>query len=120
MIERELVGSWSVKGFFIEDSAGRRDWRSGAHGLLIYASSGHMSVSINSEVGVSPFLDSVLFYSGTFQVRGDHVFHWVTNATDPNRIGKEMVRESAIVENLLLLTARGDFGTATLQWEKLL
>jgi Lipocalin-like domain len=77
-----------------------------------------MSVSINSDQAKSPWLDSLLFYAGTFEISENQVIHNVTNATEPKRIGTRMLREAILTGNRLSLIANGDFGTATLVWEK--
>ena len=65
-------------------------------------------------------MDSVLFYAGSFNVQGNLVRHQVLNATDPNRIGKEMIRDAQLdSDGTLRLVARGEFGVATLAWVKI-
>ena len=92
----QLIGSWTLESFAIESPEGKRsDWGNNVHGLLIYALSGHMSVSINKDVENDPdqsaeqnLFDSILFYSGTYQVEGNLIRHQVTQASNPARIGK--------------------------------
>ena len=118
-MEKNILGVWSLKDFLIEDKDGCRKWRENAHGILIYNEKNYMSVSINSNITSDAILDSMLFYSGTFEVVGDTVKHLVANATDPGRIGKTMIRKIKFDENKnLFLIAQGDFGTATLIWKK--
>ncbi len=119
MMEK-LFGAWKLQEFIIDDSQGSKLWRPGAHGLLIYSETGHMSVAINSELSDGSVIDSMLFYSGTYEVEGKSVRHRVSNATDPQRIGQELFREAYFSDaRTLKLTAHGDFGTAILTWLKL-
>ena len=119
-----LHGSWSLESFEIEKPDGpKKPWGKSMSGLLIYSPDGHMSVSINRQPtseGSSDVLDSVLFYSGFYAVKGDKIFHHVENATSLNRIGKEMVRFYKLDGELLYLwTKEEDFGTARLTWKKI-
>lgn len=62
---------------------------------------------------------SILFYAGTFEVDGNKVIHHVTNASDINRVGKDMIREVILENDKLILIAKGDFGLTTLSWRKI-
>ncbi|MBS1963090.1 MAG: lipocalin-like domain-containing protein [Bdellovibrionales bacterium] len=128
-MEQEIIGTWQLEAFVIEDAetSRRRDWGKAAHGLLIYAPSGHMSVSINKQIESDPeqseaenLFDSILFYSGTYQVAGKTITHQVTQASNPTRIGKEMIRYAEFHEGLLeLVTPKEAFGRAILKWRKI-
>lgn len=121
-----LVGTWLLERFSIESIDGDiRDWGRNSKGQLIYTDDGYMSVSINREVEnkssieAQNYFDSILFYSGTFTVDKDIIKHQVTNASNPTRIGKELVRHAKLAENVLTLTSpKESFGTAILTWRK--
>lgn len=121
-----VVGTWRLDRFEIEPTEGStRSWGSNAHGLLIYAPTGHMSVSINkdvvreSETESEDLFDSVLFYAGTYQVEGDLIRHQVTEASNPQRIGKEMLRYAKFENNTITLTTpKENFGRAILVWQR--
>ncbi|MDZ4661294.1 MAG: lipocalin-like domain-containing protein [Pseudomonadota bacterium] len=123
----QIVGTWLLERFLIESSEnGLRDWGTNAQGLLIYTSSGHMSVSINrdvekkSAVEAQNYFDSILFYSGTFAVDATTVKHQVTQASNPTRIGKEQIRYAKLENNILTLTSPDEsFGRAILTWKKI-
>lgn len=87
-----------------------------------------MSVAINKDVirdsnqsEVQDLFDSILFYAGTYQVEGSLVRHQVTEASNPARIGKEMLRygEWQTANRLRLSTPEETFGRAVLVWEKI-
>ena len=127
MNQERLLGTYTLKWFFIDSPEGKRsDWGKGVHGLLIYSGTGHMSVSINKDVENDPeqsayenLFDSILFYSGTYRVDGDLIRHQVTEASNPARIGKEMLRSAEIKgRELHLKTPVEAFGQATLVWER--
>lgn len=126
-MKSKIVGTWLLERFLIESpQKEQRDWGINSHGLLIYTSSGHMSVSINrdvekkSAIEAQNFFDSILFYSGTFTVDGEIVKHQVTQASNPNRIGKELVRFAKLDNDLLTLTSPDEsFGRAILTWRKI-
>lgn len=121
-----FVGAWKLASFTLTSPQQEpKSWRSHSHGLLIYTANKYMSVSINSEVTSRPtsqekeILDSVLFYSGTYEVSEQSIIHKVTNATDPARIGQNLIRTFHLENNILTLTANGPYGTAELKWEKI-
>lgn len=122
-----VVGTWELQSFEIEDRQGNlRPWGAGTHGLLLYTSSGYMSVSINKNVqkksdndGQNNF-DSILFYSGTYSVDAKVIKHLVTQASNPARIGKEMIRYADLQGDILILESpKESFGKAILKWKKI-
>lgn len=126
-MKNKIVGTWLLERFLIESpQKEQRNWGDNAHGLLIYSPSGHMSVSINrdvekkSDVDGQNYFDSILFYSGIFDVDGEIVKHQVTEASNPNRIGKEQVRFAKLENDILTLTSPDEsFGRAILTWRKI-
>jgi hypothetical protein len=126
----EVLGSYTLSAFSIEDLDGELSpWGKELNGLLIYAPTGHMSVSINKAIENDPdqsedknIFDSILFYSGAYTVEGELIRHQVTNASNPGRIGKEMLRYatwSADGKTLTLVTPKESFGRAILVWNKI-
>ena len=126
-MKNQIVGVWLLERFLIEGADGKsRNWGSNTRGQLIYTDSGHMSVSINkdvetkSSVEIQNFFESILFYSGTFSLENDVIKHHVTNASNPNRIGKELVRFAKLNGDILTLTSPEEsFGRAILTWRKI-
>ena len=121
----DIVGTWKLIEFKITTKEGiTRDWRPDSYGLLIYSNDGYMSVSINAsatkEMLSNDLSNYILFYSGEFSISNKNVIkHNVTNATSPERIGKEMIRIGKIDEKgHLELSANGQYGHAQLLWEK--
>lgn len=123
---QNIHGSWSLESFDIEKldkSVG--PWGKNARGLLIYAPSGHMSVSINRDMGATgseaeKIFDSILFYSGIYKIDGSEIRHFVQNASNPARIGKDMIRYASLDVDLLTLTSPVEaFGRAILVWKKI-
>jgi Lipocalin-like domain len=125
MNRKDIIGSWSLESFEIKRPTGDIEkWGSNPQGLLIYADDGKMSVAINSQISAeekdpAAILKSVLFYSGDFEVSGSRIIHHVTQATDPQRIGKELIRDATLNDTLLTLTGSGGFGTAIVRWRKI-
>jgi hypothetical protein len=125
-MKNKVVGTWALESFLIENPQGEvRNWGSKSQGLLIYTESGHMSVSINkdvenkSTVEAQNFFDSILFYSGTYSVDGDTIKHKVTQASNPGRIGKELLRFATFDGSLLTLVSPNEsFGRAILKWRR--
>jgi Lipocalin-like domain len=120
-MKEKLVGTWKLKSFLIETNGQKREWRHGAHGFLIYSKEGFVSVSINSlSKSNDDLFESILFYAGKFEVNENKILHFVTNATDIHRIDKIMERDISLDGNLLNIIGKGDFGSADLQWEKVI
>ncbi len=125
-VRTKVLGAWTLDQFIIEESSGqKRDWGTKAHGLLIYSESGHMSVSINKQVvresenKYEDLFDSILFYAGTYKVDGNVISHRVTEASNPDRIGKDMIRYCEINGDCITLTTpQESFGKAILVWKK--
>jgi hypothetical protein len=125
-MQDQVVGTWKLESFEIEDQSGlRRPWGKAANGLLIYTDTGKMSVSINrqielkSENQIENKYDSILFYSGSFSVEDNRIIHQVTNASNPDRIGKSLIRFAKLDQNKLSLSSPLEtFGTAHLVWVK--
>ncbi len=123
----QVVGTWELQSFEIEVLQGnRRSWGNRSHGLLLYTNSGHMSVSINKDVeknaenDTQNIFDSILFYSGTYSVEGKVIKHQVTQASNPARIGKEMIRYAELNDGVLTLESpKESFGKAILKWKKI-
>lgn len=122
----QILGSWTLVSFAIEDLTGTKiDWGTNAHGLLIYAPSGQMSVSINRDPDPETqdeferIFDSILFYSGKFEICGNEIHHLVENASNPTRIGKQLIRYPKVSGNEITLSSpKESFGTAHLVWRK--
>lgn len=125
-MENQITGAWTLQSFEIDDLQGNcRPWGQGAQGLLIYTKSGHMSVSINKNVEKKSAIesqniyDSILFYSGTYTVDGKEIKHQVTQASNPARIGKVMIRYAELNGDILTLESpKESFGKAILKWKK--
>lgn len=124
MITKEnIVGEWKLQDFIIESNGEIRPWKNNAHGLLIYTESGYMSVSINGEIetekSFSDKFKSILFYSAKYRIEEDNIIHEVINASDVNRIGKQLIRTAFQEKDKLILIGKGEFGVATLTWKKI-
>lgn len=120
---KALHGSWNLESFEIERSDGSKEpWGKSMSGLLIYSPDGFMSVGIQYKPmseNPSDILDSVLFYTGSYNVQKNKIYHLVKNATHLKRIGQKIIRFYKFENGLLHLhTPKEDFGTAHLIWKK--
>ena len=126
IVTRDIQGAWYLESFEIEGLDKKiAPWGTNAHGLLIYAESGHMSVSINRELAAKSAIeaenifDSILFYSGTYLMEGNTIIHQVGNASNPSRIGRKMLRFASLEGDLLTLSSpQESFGRAILKWRR--
>jgi hypothetical protein len=115
---RKIIGTWSLDTFTITPPSGdEKPWGENVSGSLIYTNDGYMSVSINAKIDHSAPLKSLLFYAGTYELKDNTIIHNVTQATDPNRIGKTLERTVAFTDSGMMLTGTGTFGTAKLHWK---
>lgn len=121
-----LLGSWKLLDFKITTPSGQtKEWGPDSNGILIYEKSGHMSTSINSgacfDECISNIDKNILFYAGTYKITGENqITHYVINASNPERIGKQFIRNAQLTQGKYLrLTAEGDYGYADLLWEKM-
>ncbi len=126
-MREKILGAWSLVSFEIEDLQGSTEsWGKNVRGQLIYDDSGKMSVSINRDPDLETsdeferIFDSILFYSGSFEVKGGEIVHGVENASNPGRIGKQLIRFASLIgSDLRLSSPRESFGTAHLVWRKI-
>jgi hypothetical protein len=111
--KKSIIGSWILKEFKLHQSETDKweDWGANIVGLLIYSNDGYMSASIvkNSQTKFDPIKD-VLFYSGKFELENKKIIHFVSVATNSERINKEMIREYTINDNELILSGTSDSG----------
>lgn len=123
MNKTDIIGSWKLKAFTIESPDGLvKPWRKNATGLLIYTAEDTVSIAMNADLpeGSTDRFDGILFYSGTYEIREPNtIIHHVSNASDKERVGKEMVREAVLNGHDLELTGRGAFGIARVTWERI-
>jgi hypothetical protein len=144
----DLIGTWQLVDFFIQaPNLQLTSWGEACTGLLFYTNDNHMSVSINknveskSDIEEKNFFDSILFYSGTFKIESikensaellDNPFtnstfaikHTVQQASDPHRIGKELLRYTGFDSNsentyLTLSSPVESFGRGVIRWQKI-
>ena len=119
-------GTWALEAFtIVHPEKGKREWGANLRGLLVYSSTGHVSVAINKNIKESgnpdkDILDAMLFYAGTFEVSGTTISHNVTIASSPSRVGREMIRYASLEGDVLTLTTPEEsYGKATLVWRRL-
>ena len=135
-----LTGTWSLLQWFNEDKAGQRHYPLGpdATGYISYSPDGFVFVhmmaasraayAVNDPFGGTPEEDSramksQITYAGLYEVEGNKVIHRVTQASCPNWIGTEQVRDMAFVGDRLRLSAggavfQGQEVTAYVDWER--
>lgn len=126
-MELNVTGSWALQSFEIEKQDNTvQPWGNNSKGLLIYTNDGHMSVSINKSVEnkslneAQNIFDSILFYSGTFTTNDSTIKHQVTQASNPTRIGKELIRYAKLDNDILTLESPTEsFGKAILKWKRI-
>ncbi len=113
-IHSKLTGTWDLKDFVLISQDGEESlFCEGAKGKIIYEHGGGVAVAINCE---DP--EKFLFYSGTFEIKGDDVIHEITNSNRADLIGKKLSRKIELTDTRLLLTGRFGNGSLRIEWTK--
>jgi hypothetical protein len=135
-----LVGTWSLLSWYNETEDGRRLYPLGedAIGYISYSQDGFVFVhmmagnraafTVNDPFGGTVQEDSGAFksqitYAGPYRFHGNHVIHRVTQASCPNWIGTEQVRQLEFIDKRLRLSAAGAMFqglkvTAYVDWQR--
>ncbi|HTU81287.1 MAG TPA: lipocalin-like domain-containing protein [Candidatus Acidoferrales bacterium] len=110
-----VVGAWSLESFDIVERDGATRPRFGPNpvGYLIYSAFGRMSATLSgthrpalepSGEASSTCKDSLsdfLSYAGTYEIRGDRVFHHVQVSVFTNLVGTILERQFTIADDRL-------------------
>jgi hypothetical protein len=135
-----LIGTWSLLGWYNETEYGRKLYPLGedATGYISYSQDGFVFVhmmagsratfTVNDPFGGTAQEDSDAFkshitYAGQYSYQGTHVIHRVTQASCPNWIGTEQVRQIEFFDRRLRLSAadamfQGQKVTAYVDWQR--
>jgi hypothetical protein len=137
---RELVGAWRLVSWEARaDGQVRHPFGAEARGILIYTSSGRMSVFL-SQTNRPPFaqadakagtleekaaaFDSCFAYAGTFHAVAGRVIHRLEHCTFPNWAGSEQLRLLQLSGDRLVLETPplpmdGRAAVSRLTWERI-
>lgn len=115
----DLIGSWKLISFFIEDESGYRIYplSENVTGRLLYTENKMSGMMYNSELGVlsseivsnvtatekSRLAESFIGYTGNWDVDGDKIIHKIEMSYIPNQIKREEVRYFDLSDNTLQL-----------------
>ncbi|AXI44972.1 hypothetical protein C1J03_02345 [Sulfitobacter sp. SK012] len=135
-----LIGTWSLLEWYNETEAGERIYPLGSNatGYISYTQDGFVFVhmmsqnralfSVHDPFGGTIEEDSAAFktqitYAGPYEYYGDQVRHQVTQASCPNWIGTEQVRQVEFLDQRLRLSAagasfQGQTVTAFVEWQR--
>jgi hypothetical protein len=115
-----VVGAWKLESFVIDSSSESEKPRFGINpvGYLIYTASGRMSATLmaahratlDSPKGetstrdeLTASLGNFLSYAGTYEVRGNHVFHHIEVSVFTNLVGTTLEREFSLSGDTLTI-----------------
>lgn len=135
-----LTGTWSLVDWYNETQTGQRLYPLGpaASGYISYSPDGFVFVHIMSagrdvfitddpfggtEAENSDAFKTHITYAGPYEYHGDHVIHRVVQASFPNWIGTEQVRQVRFRDGQLQLSAenvqfQGQPVTAVVTWQR--
>jgi len=119
-----LIGTWSLVAWYNQTSDGQKVYPLGrdASGYISYTSDGFVFVQVaageraryavndlfqGTSAEDSAAMKSHISYAGTFAFEGDKVIHRVTQASFPNWIGSEQIRQVELKGDGLRLSAAG-------------
>jgi hypothetical protein len=115
-----VVGAWKLESFVIDSSTESEKPRFGLApvGYLIYTASGRMSATLmaanraklDSPKGATSTFDELtqslanfLSYAGTYEVRGNRVFHHIEVSVFTNLVGATLEREFSVSGDMLTI-----------------
>ncbi len=115
-----VVGAWKLESFVVDASSESEKPRFGINpiGYLIYTASGRMSATLmaahraklDSPKGATSTLDELtqslanfLSYAGTYEIRGNRVFHRVEVSVFTNLVGTTLEREFSLSGDTLTI-----------------
>lgn len=115
-----VVGAWKLESFVVDASSESEKPRFGPYpvGYLIYTASGRMSATLmaahrprlDSPKGATSTLDELtqslanfLSYAGTYEIRGNRVFHHVEVSVFTNLVGTTLEREFSLSGDTLTI-----------------
>ncbi|NVO55551.1 lipocalin-like domain-containing protein [Rhodobacteraceae bacterium B1Z28] len=135
-----LIGTWSLIDWYNQTDTGQRLHPLGtnATGYISYSQDGFVFVHLMASDRVlfaenDPFGGTVaeeaaafktqITYAGRYEYHGDHVIHHVTQASFPNWIGTDQVRQVEFIGRNLRLSAenaafQGQKVTAFVEWKR--
>lgn len=127
----DLVGAWRLESWALVYDDGRapehplgRD----AVGLILYTADGHVSATLMrsgrrpladwSSAAKAQAWDDCFAYAGTFEVRGEAVFHTIAVATNPALAGITSIRSMQLDGTRLTLSGP-DFSPDSPRWHRI-
>jgi Lipocalin-like domain len=130
-----VVGAWSLETFDIVERDGTTRPRFGKNpvGYLIYSTSGRMSATLSgvhrpalepsgeASSSCKESLTDFLSYAGTYEIRGDRVFHHVQLSVFTNLVGTTLERQFTLAGDTLRIKTitPGMWGdNSVLVWER--
>ncbi|CAN5670116.1 hypothetical protein BH23CHL8_BH23CHL8_16860 [soil metagenome] len=142
MTEDDLVGTWLLRTWELEDEDGSIETPFGPEpqGIVVYTADGRMVTTIGRPDRVPAGRDllgvddaarlaavsTFIAYSGTFQVEGDDVIHTVDMSLDPAWVGTRQRRHMRLGDDGHTLTlstdpllVAGRRGHHQLTWERI-
>lgn len=120
----EIWGIWELVSLDVERDGGYEPWGRDVRGLLMYWPTGHMSVGITKEPSsgsatANRFSDSIIFYSGTYELRGSEMLHRAEITSDPTRFVNVHRLVDLDGDALMLRTMPHEATQARLRWHRL-
>ncbi|MBV8371955.1 MAG: lipocalin-like domain-containing protein [Candidatus Eremiobacteraeota bacterium] len=115
-----VVGAWKLESFVIDSSSESEKPRFGLNpvGYLIYTASGRMSATLmaahrarldtpngamSTPRELADSLGNFLSYAGTYEIRGNHVFHHIEVSVFTNLVGTTLEREFTLAGDTLTI-----------------
>ncbi len=116
MLRFDLVGTWNLVSYEIDDAPGKRKpWSEDAKGLMLITPEGKFSIAI-----CSASIDRNEFHAGSFYIEGtSRLVMKFEFSTNPYRLDREELLDSFRElkdEDLLILAGRANQGAFRWRW----
>lgn len=134
-MDNPVLGTWQLQSWKIVTKTNEEKFPFGvdANGILIYSSTGHMSVhlgkndresfqtqtifEVTAEEALQSF-HSYASYCGRYEIQDDKILHFVTMHSNPNWIGSVQERQYRLGTDRLYLSHPLEEAWSYLEWLK--
>jgi Lipocalin-like domain len=108
-----ILGVWQLESWEIQKKDGTFKSRGkNVHGLLMYSSTGHMSVSLTSD-------GPDIFYAGTYELKDNRMLHRAEMSFDPKHFTNVRRRVTLNGDSLILLSDDDAKRGLRLTWKRI-
>jgi hypothetical protein len=121
--DEAILGIWRLEKWEVERNGAFQPRGVNAQGLLIYASSGHMSVTMTSDAPAQgddapKSAPPMIFYAGTYELKDNQMLHRAEMSFDPKNFRNVRRRVELNGDTLVLRTPAEDARQVRMTWSR--